>query len=176
MWLCQVFHCKASSHDQVVLTLILITSYFFLSDRFVLGRSGLAFVSHCGAAGWFLLLASEFRSWADTFASVPSMELRFRYTWLIRKHHVSVTFFYLLFHFSLSCSIPHLIFYFYKWATLVFQVLSNIHTVRATYNSKSPKTWSFSPKVCLQRICFPSFPAFSWTTRWVQTSNLNHII
>ncbi|XP_067466719.1 nephrocystin-1 isoform X2 [Thunnus thynnus] len=27
------------------------------------------------------------------------------------------------------------------------QVLSNIHTVRATYNSKSPKTWSFSPRV-----------------------------
>uniref|UniRef100_A0A667ZYM0 Nephronophthisis 1 n=1 Tax=Myripristis murdjan TaxID=586833 RepID=A0A667ZYM0_9TELE len=27
------------------------------------------------------------------------------------------------------------------------QVLSNIHTVRATYSSKSPKTWSFSPRV-----------------------------
>ncbi|XP_062320637.1 nephrocystin-1 isoform X1 [Osmerus eperlanus] len=27
------------------------------------------------------------------------------------------------------------------------QVLSNIHTVRATYNSKHPKTWSFSPKM-----------------------------
>uniref|UniRef100_UPI0037E78EC8 nephrocystin-1 n=1 Tax=Semicossyphus pulcher TaxID=241346 RepID=UPI0037E78EC8 len=27
------------------------------------------------------------------------------------------------------------------------QVLSNIHTVRATYNSKSPKTWTFSPRV-----------------------------
>ncbi|KAM3833952.1 nephrocystin-1 [Diretmus argenteus] len=27
------------------------------------------------------------------------------------------------------------------------QVLSNIHTVRATYNSKTPKTWSFSPRV-----------------------------
>ncbi|XP_053189594.1 nephrocystin-1 [Scomber japonicus] len=27
------------------------------------------------------------------------------------------------------------------------KVLSNIHTVRATYNSKSPKTWSFSPRV-----------------------------
>ncbi|XP_016414155.1 nephrocystin-1 isoform X2 [Sinocyclocheilus rhinocerous] len=26
------------------------------------------------------------------------------------------------------------------------QVLSNIHTVRATYSSKSPKTWSFSPR------------------------------
>lgn len=176
MWLCQIFHCKASRHEQVVLTLILITSYFFLSDRFVLGRSGLVFLSHCGAAGWFLLLASEFRSWADTSASVPSMELRFRYTSIIRKHHVSVTFFYLLFHFSLSFTIPHLFFYFYKWATLVFQVLSNIHTVRATYNSKSPKTWSFSPKVCLQRICFPSFPAFSWTTPWAQTLNLNHII
>uniref|UniRef100_A0A673KJ50 Nephrocystin-1-like n=1 Tax=Sinocyclocheilus rhinocerous TaxID=307959 RepID=A0A673KJ50_9TELE len=27
------------------------------------------------------------------------------------------------------------------------QVLSNIHTVRATYSSKSPKTWSFSPRM-----------------------------
>ncbi|XP_025753401.1 nephrocystin-1 isoform X1 [Oreochromis niloticus] len=27
------------------------------------------------------------------------------------------------------------------------QVLSNIHVVRATYNAKSPKTWSFSPRV-----------------------------
>ncbi|XP_034537223.1 nephrocystin-1 [Notolabrus celidotus] len=27
------------------------------------------------------------------------------------------------------------------------QVLSNIHTVRATYNSKSPKTWTFNPRV-----------------------------
>ncbi|XP_041644770.1 nephrocystin-1 isoform X3 [Cheilinus undulatus] len=27
------------------------------------------------------------------------------------------------------------------------QVLSNIYTVRATYNSKSPKTWTFSPRV-----------------------------
>ncbi|XP_022608672.1 nephrocystin-1 [Seriola dumerili] len=27
------------------------------------------------------------------------------------------------------------------------QVLSNIHTVRATYNSRSPKTWSFSPRM-----------------------------
>ncbi|CAJ1066729.1 nephrocystin-1 [Xyrichtys novacula] len=27
------------------------------------------------------------------------------------------------------------------------QVLSNIHTVRATYNSKSPKSWTFSPRV-----------------------------
>ncbi|XP_076016379.1 nephrocystin-1 [Genypterus blacodes] len=27
------------------------------------------------------------------------------------------------------------------------EVLSNIHTVRATYNPKNPKTWSFSPRV-----------------------------
>ncbi|KAM6997733.1 nephrocystin-1 isoform 2-T2 [Tautogolabrus adspersus] len=27
------------------------------------------------------------------------------------------------------------------------EVLSNIHTVRATYNPKSPKTWTFSPRV-----------------------------
>ncbi|KTG06317.1 hypothetical protein cypCar_00006238 [Cyprinus carpio] len=27
------------------------------------------------------------------------------------------------------------------------KVLSNIHTVRATYNSKIPKTWSFSPRM-----------------------------
>lgn len=30
----------------------------------------------------------------------------------------------------------------------VFQVLSNIHIIRAAYNAKSPKTWSFSPRVC----------------------------
>lgn len=30
----------------------------------------------------------------------------------------------------------------------VFQVLSNIHIIRAAYNAKSPKTWNFSPRVC----------------------------
>lgn len=33
-------------------------------------------------------------------------------------------------------------------------MLSNIHTVRATYNPKSPKTWSFSPRVWLLSCCF----------------------
>ena len=28
-----------------------------------------------------------------------------------------------------------------------FQVLSNIHTVRATWQPKKPKTWTFSPQV-----------------------------
>lgn len=34
------------------------------------------------------------------------------------------------------------------------QVLSNIHTVRATYNPKSPKTWSFSPQVAFVVLFF----------------------
>uniref|UniRef100_A0A671RRN3 Nephronophthisis 1 n=1 Tax=Sinocyclocheilus anshuiensis TaxID=1608454 RepID=A0A671RRN3_9TELE len=33
------------------------------------------------------------------------------------------------------------------------QVLSNIDTVRATYNSKIPKTWSFSPRMTGMRPC-----------------------
>lgn len=48
-----------------------------LSCRFVLGKSGRVFVSLCGAARWFLPLGSEFRSSADTSASVPLMELRY---------------------------------------------------------------------------------------------------
>lgn len=163
------------------------------SCRFGLGRSGLVFASLCGAARWFLLLGLEFRSSADTSASVPLMELRWSISvvyiqfsfhlpfastrcavvffspWFVRKHRVSVPFGLLAYstvachNSDISCSLmtQHIVFQsrlsyfslsipdsFFKWAVLVFQVLSNIHTVRATYNSKSPKTWSFSPRVC----------------------------
>lgn len=47
-----------------------------LSCRFVLGRLGHVFLSVCGAARWSPLLVLEFRSSADTSASVPLMERR----------------------------------------------------------------------------------------------------
>uniref|UniRef100_A0A4W2ENQ2 Uncharacterized protein n=1 Tax=Bos indicus x Bos taurus TaxID=30522 RepID=A0A4W2ENQ2_BOBOX len=34
------------------------------------------------------------------------------------------------------------------------EVLSNIHTVRATWQPKKPKTWTFSPQLCSGELCF----------------------
>lgn len=49
------------------------------SRRYALGKSWRVFVSHSGAAGWFPLQESAFRSSADTSASVPLMELGYFY-------------------------------------------------------------------------------------------------
>lgn len=37
--------------------------------------------------------------------------------------------------------------FYMKNGKISFQVLSNIHTVRATWQAKKPKMWTFSPQV-----------------------------
>lgn len=55
--------------------------------------------------------------------------------------------FFFFFRFNSFYLILSLSLAFFNMSFTVFQVLSNIHVVRATYNAKSPKTWSFSPRV-----------------------------
>lgn len=45
------------------------------------------------------------------------------------------------------------------------QVLSNIHIVRATYNLKNPKTWSFSPQVLFVFSLLPLIEV-CWNKDW----------